>query len=305
MESGLRKATGSDFKLVVGRSNAGDKIFGMKNPSKANLCYVNSLVQCLLSLRVFPLATLRNVDLHGQPTWKALVDLWATIDDDAFGMGSSLSCGNYLSTLLEGKVGEQQDAHELLLKLVDRLDSEAPRIKKKKKKKKNDWAEVSKTGAKVEVTTLGTETTLGPVMEVFGAVFQNSKKNRRILEPAVGVRVPLLSNWQSWINGMKFEKVPEILILHLEREMDGRGRLVGGEFEGLDTINIMEDTFDLHAVLLHAGDTLYRGHYIARIHMGDHEWSERDDETCSRRVEDAYEKIRPFVPYILFFRKRA
>ena len=307
-----RAPSSNDFQLLYGSKRAGvEKIFGMKNPAKAHLCYINALCQCLLSLGVLPLETLAPMGLDKQPSWKALAQIFELVQSS--GMGDSVPCGSYLTTLLGGKLGEQQDAHELLLVLCDRLDSEIPKKKKKKKKKKasDGWAEVSKTGAAMSVTTLGVvEPSPGPVMQCFGAIFEKVKKTKKILEPSIGCSIEYDRDWQEQVARLNFHKIPKVLIIHLQRSMDSKGFLKSGKksnFAEFFAVNSVK--YRLCALVLHAGETTNRGHYIARIRCENSEeneekttefWSERNDEKCAGKHDSAFDEIDPFCPYILF-----
>ena len=125
--------------------------------------------------------------------WQSLVHIFQTIASDSFMMGDAIHCGNLLTNLLGGDVGEQQDAHEFIMMLFSNLDVETQKVFKKKmqSKKKSNWAEVGGGGQTVKVKTLGVENeVVGPLMAHFGVIFQNSKKNTRTLEPSVGISLP-------------------------------------------------------------------------------------------------------------------
>ncbi len=58
----------------------------------------------------------------------------------------------------------------------------------------------------------------------------------------------------------------------------------------------------LEAVLFHAGESLFRGHYVARLAIeGEEKWATRDDGRCGELPELAA-KLHPFAPYLLFFK---
>jgi ubiquitin C-terminal hydrolase len=63
--------------------------------------------------------------------------------------------------------------------------------------------------------------------------------------------------------------------------------------------------YSLEAVLLHAGASLNRGHYISRMFGGNSNriWKTADDAKCGTVVE-LTDSLRPFVPYLLFFREK-
>ncbi len=187
---GSPEATQSDFACV-----ASDYVvppFGMSNPSKANRCYVNALVQCLLHLRCLPLPPLSGTCLaESAVMWRSLVALYSeAIKGEGAKNAPVLSSSKELLSLV-GVPGEQQDAHELFMVLVGQLDKEAlshKRGKKKKPAKKSGgggFTEVAKSGKAVVVQTLGTQDeTVGPVTKLFSVLLSTAKSNKKTLEPS-------------------------------------------------------------------------------------------------------------------------
>lgn len=297
------------------------KIFGLDNPAKANLCYVNSTIQSLFGLGVLPFP-LGRYDSQQFALWHSLEALWKRVTAPEFVSGESVPGGPMLGQLLGGPPGEQQDAHEFLMKLVERLDEEAKHAGKAKKKKKKKsaagqaggWAEVSKTGSAVQVTTLGVvETQVGPMMEAFGVLLQSSKKNKKILEPSLGISLPLTDTWDVDLRKMRFNKLPLVLVIHLVRPLNRKGRLAHGQWDferilSVDQLEVDEEkdglrkkvSYSLRAMVLHAGETLHQGHYICRCKDTDGDWTQRDDRRLSR-ISRPWKDLEPFVPYLLFY----
>jgi len=318
MEKG-RSPTHNDFKLLRRGKKVDGKVFGLKNPTKANVCYINSVLQCLLSLNIFNFERLEKCNLNEFPVWQTLFDLHKTIQSDGFMMGDSVSCGNLLTNLLGGDFGEQQDAHEFVMMLFSNLDVEAKKVMKSqsgpKAKKKSGWEEVGGGGQTVKVKTLGVENeVVGPLMTHFGVVFQNSKKNTRTLEPSVGISLPFCEDWYGEVQKMKFHQLPEVLIVHFvrkHRSNDGSIIFVDADFSKvmLPKIKVVETSsnkvcvYKLEATVFHSGKTMYSGHYKARIKLEDNIFNERNDEECGLKYKKIHDDIYPFFPYLLIYQK--
>ncbi len=119
-------------------------------------------------------------------------------------------------------------AHEFFMLLVAKLDAEAltaPAGKKKKKKKNKSagFSEVSKSGAPIVVKTLGVAEEKGPLTLLFELVVTNKKQNKRVMEPCLGLSVPLSDNWPSQVKLLAIEQLAPVVCVHLVRESDDYG----------------------------------------------------------------------------------
>ena len=326
MEGGFAVACQPDFSCAV-RQSPPLAPFGVSNPRKANRCFVNAAVQCLLRLDALPLDRLAKLEARPEAiVWRALLRLRS--DVAALGEKERVATVGRELVELVGKVGEQQDAHELLMVLMSRLDAEAlmhsagKKKKKKPKKKKDDgFTEVSKGGKAVVVNQLGThESVTGPLTELVGVILAAGKKATKktltkTLEPSFGVSVPLSDDWASYASKqVVYHELPRggVLIVHLVRESDDYGTLLKSHVSARTVLQTQELTlqeaktgqqksYELVSVLLHAGDSLFRGHYTARLRIeGVNRWSMRDDAHVAT-YDSIDDMLGPFMPYLLFF----
>ena len=225
----------------------------------------------------------------------------------------SVYCGLYFEKLLNHPSGQQQDAHEFLLKLIEQCDNEALALKSFKKKMKrkqesssnnnNDWNETSK-GKVLKVTTLGLgESFIAPMINCFGCMLTTKKKTNKTLEPSVGISVNLSGNFQDQIAPLKFSRMPLVLIVHLIRDSNKDGKIF---FKNVDFKSIYKNVmtvngqnYMLHGIVYHAGQYLHSGHYVARV-RNDNEWTQFDDTSIKsfKRVND---DIGNLMPYLLFY----
>ncbi len=64
-----------------------------------------------------------------------------------------------------------------------------------------------------------------------------------------------------------------------------------------------DQAYELHSCVLHQGESLFKGHYVARVKNSGGKWSIRDDAKVTP-IENVHEKLGPFIPYLLFYKKK-
>lgn len=135
------------------------------------------------------------------------------------------------------------DAHEFLMKLVERADAEAATLAKRKKRRggkkaaeatahsqpsdaptsDDGWTSVARGGKAVVVQTVGGTTARewGPLMRAFGVLLVAQKRAVRTLEPAVGLSLAHLAD----VAALRCSVAPLVLCVHLQRSATAGGRL--------------------------------------------------------------------------------
>ena len=98
------------------------------------------------------------------------------------------------------------------------------------------------------------------------------------------------------VKGMKFKSFPNILILHLKRfcqDLYGRAEKVSDEVQFEDELDLSEfcetnedNTFVLHAVMVHRGSTATMGHYYSFVKVDQSNWYKFDDSRVSKCTSD-------------------
>ena len=117
---------------------------------------------------------------------------------------------------------------------------------------------------------------------------------------------------------LSIHTAPSVLVVHLKRfEHSGLGMGGGGGKIGrmvrfdtvLDISQYMSEAggggagkveYELYCVLVHAGSTLYSGHYYSFVKAADGRWYEMNDSTVQRRT---VEEVLAQKAYILFYNK--
>jgi len=109
---------------------------------------------------------------------------------------------------------------------------------------------------------------------------------------------------------LKIHKAPNILILDLKKfDYANRSKKINKTLTFLEFIDLspimsnknIDAKYDLYAVLVHYGSTLYSGHYVAFIKI-DGCWVLADDKETQKLVNNSI--LLKQNPYMFFFRKR-
>lgn len=62
--------------------------------------------------------------------------------------------------------------------------------------------------------------------------------------------------------------------------------------------------YTLKSVVMHAGRTVYAGHYVARVQWGPRHWKHLEDDVPAKAHETLFAKLdKAFSPYLLFYQR--
>jgi ubiquitin carboxyl-terminal hydrolase 36/42 len=106
---------------------------------------------------------------------------------------------------------------------------------------------------------------------------------------------------------MKFEKVPEILVVAMLR-FGMNGRKIQKNVRFGFNLNLSEacvderdGKFELFAVIVHNGLEIQRGHYVCHLKCADGVWYYCDD---LKIVKESRSGVLKSIPYMLFYRRK-
>lgn len=134
---------------------------------------------------------------------------------------------------------------------------------------------------------------------MFELLVTNKKSNKRVMEPCLGLSVPLCNEWVSQVQALSIQQLAPVLCVHLVREADDYGmckatfllcffcvcffvRLKFWLFQVVksdanvqvvlshrqlslrDQVSSTPIEYELESVVLHQGESLFKGHYVAR-----------------------------------------
>ena len=297
-----------------------------------NMCFMNSIVQCLLHIPSF--RSLLKMEIDG-PYFDAFRKTLKAMNNSRVKI-----CDPYVYNLLTDTHRQQQDAQEYLEKIIESLEKEASANESKGEDTKDGWIQVStrKTAKKRVNNRKYTISTLFKGINHVTVTFSSGKKNSTTLQPfqSMPIDVKCNSTLEGALDKMskaeivsdcndesqlisKFDNLPLIMMFQLKKFYwtNGRAVKIDRNFEFPDTLEINQQwmsktlrsnsihniKYRLRSIIHHHGKGAGRGHYDASVmikeaHRSDNtpgEWYLLDDENYIKSKKSSKNS------YLLFY----
>ena len=293
---------------------------GLKNPARANICYLNSVIQSLANSRV--IVKLLSPDNKKKYTYPC-----QTLREELGFMIRVLQSGEYkhvmpadLKDFIDHSFekfrgNRQHDAHELLTCILAKIKDEFNLSGKERLAYEGEYESV--------VTCDTCSTTSEPKFEVFnslqvpilhkGTLPSVEKGIRDICKDEGEVKwdCPSCKSLCQSTKKLKLKELPEMLVLQIKRfGEDEYGFFTKDNSEVMFSESLVIENenanheYELYAFINHFGKT-YGGHYTAccrgNISNSNTQWHHYDD---SRVVRMNMEEVNKRNAYILFYRQK-
>ena len=252
-----------------------------------NTCYANSIIQALLSLKIFKekiLSYLNNSNIHKYSTLRSLSELFNIIENKK--KSDILNINDFINIIKnnnqEFNNEEHHDAHEFLTWLLDDIEQNINSIQKKNKKNNN----------KIDIET--NSSLIYCLKNYFGTEILRSK-DKFFCEKC--------NSLQEAEKKVNLIKLPKILIIQLKRfKMKNYSNLIKllgyvsipKKFNAnylLKTKEEKEYNYKLKNMVIHLGQRGEYGHYFTLVNQENNKWINYNDEKSTYLNENDISKF--------------